>query len=93
MIKKTLIARQIQRLQTANPVNYQSLIQIFELFQAFHRSKDAPSDLPYSIALLLPLVSIGKDEMNNLISMLSESIGQITAEDLLLINLSEKRVP
>jgi hypothetical protein len=49
-----------------------------------------PSDLPYSIAILFPLVSIGKDEMSNLISMLGESIGQITAEDLLLINLSGK---
>ena len=65
--------------------------QIFELFQAFHKCKDAKSsDLPYSIAILFPLVSIGKDEMSNLISMLSESIGQITAEDLLLINLSGK---
>jgi hypothetical protein len=52
--------------------------------------KDAPSDLPYSIAILFLLVSIRNDEMSDLISMLSDSIGQITAEDLLLINLSGK---
>jgi hypothetical protein len=62
--------------------------KIFELFQAFHKCKNA--ELPLSIAILFSLVSIGKDEMSNLISMLSESIGQITAEDLLLINLSGK---
>ena len=46
--------------------------------------------LTFSIALLWSLVSISKDEMSELISMLSASIGQITAEDLLLINLSGK---
>jgi hypothetical protein len=65
--------------------------QIFELFQAFHKYKNAPSsDLSHSIAILFPLVSIREDEMRNLISMLGASIGQITAEDLLLINLSGK---
>jgi hypothetical protein len=65
--------------------------QIFEQFQAFHKCKDAPSsDLPLSIAIFFPLISIGKDEISNLMSMLSDSIGQITAEDRLLINLSGK---
>ena len=64
--------------------------QIFELFQAFHNCKDNPSDLPLSITKLFPLVTITKDEMSHLISMLGASIGQITAEDRLLINLSGK---
>jgi hypothetical protein len=64
--------------------------QIFELFQAFHNCKDPLSDLPLSITILFPLVTITKDEMSNLISMLGASIGQITAEDRLLINLSGK---
>ena len=60
------------------------------MFQAFHNCKDDQSTLTFSIALLWSLVSISKDEMSELISMLSASIGQITAEDLLLINLSGK---
>jgi len=102
-IKKGVIAKNREdRIATNDPEINNSYIrarlfiknfssQIFELFQAFHKCKDAKSsDLPYSIAILFPLVSIGKDEMSNLISMLGESIGQITAEDLLLINLSGK---
>ena len=65
--------------------------QIFELFKSFHKYKDTPSsDLHHSIAILFPLVSIREDEMSNLISMLGASIGQITAEDKLLIDLSGK---
>jgi hypothetical protein len=101
-IKKVVIAKNREdRIATNDPEINNSYIrarlfiknfssQIFELFQAFHRSKDALSDLPYSIAILFPLVSIRDDEMSDLISMLSDSIGQITAEDLLLINLSGK---
>jgi hypothetical protein len=63
-------------------------LQIFELFQAFHKCKDAPSDLPLSIAQLWPLASIRFVEMSDLISVLSDCIGQITREDQLLINLS-----
>ena len=65
-------------------------LQIFELFQAFHKYKDAPSDLSLFIAQLWPWVLISYDEMSDLISLLRDCIGQITAEDHLLINLSGK---
>jgi hypothetical protein len=63
-------------------------LQIFELFQAFHKCKDAPSDLPLSIAQLWPWVSINYDEMGDLISLLLDCIGHITREDQLLQHLS-----
>jgi hypothetical protein len=63
-------------------------LQIFDLFQAFHKYKDAPSDLYLFIAQLWPWVPISYDEMSDLISLLRDCIGQITAEDHLLINLS-----
>ena len=63
-------------------------LQIFELFQAFHIFKNAPSDLPLFIAQLWSLVSISNGEMSELITLLSDCIGQITAENQLLIKLS-----
>ena len=64
-------------------------LQIFELFQAFHKYQDAPlSDLSLSIAQLWPWVTISYEEMRDLISLLSHCIGQITREDQLLIHLS-----
>ncbi len=54
-------------------------LQIFELFQAFHKCKDASSsNLPLSITQLWPWVSITYEEMRDLISLLSDCIGQIT---------------
>ena len=64
-------------------------LQIFELFQVFHKYKDTSlSDLSLSIAQLWPWVSITYEEMSDLISILRDCIGQINAEDQLLINLS-----
>ena len=64
-------------------LDYSSL-QIFELFQGFHKYKDAPSDLSLFIAQLWPWVPISYDEMSDLISLPRDCIGQITAEDHLL---------
>ena len=63
-------------------------LQIFELFQAFHKYKDASSsDLSLSIAHLWPWVSVSYKEMSDLISLLRDCIGQITREDQILIHL------
>jgi hypothetical protein len=63
-------------------------LKIFEMFKTFHDSKNDINLLRYSMARLWPHVDISKDEMENLISVLSKCIGNVSAEGYLLINLS-----
>jgi hypothetical protein len=60
---------------------------IFDMFKSFH-DDPASNLLKATIQRLWPQVTISEEEMEELILVLSQCIGKVTAEDSLFINLS-----